>query len=183
VLPQTVAVDGRGTVYVNDSWNEGQVEVYAAGSTHLQRTISVGGTEAAVGMAFDKDGNLLAAYQLPQERLSIYKIAPGSSKGIPLNVDLTGLAGPGIGTDSTGNLYVGSQKSATVAVFPPGQSEPSRTITGVAAYGLLTLNRAGALYVASGTSGVSEVAPGGSSVVNFIDGPQASLLRGVAVSP
>lgn len=183
VLPQTVAVDSSGTVYVNDSHNGGQIDVYSAGSVHLKRTIPVGGNESATGMAFDQDGSLLAAYDLSQERMRIFKIAPGSSQPVQLNIDLTGISGPGIGTDATGTLYIGSQSAGTVSVFSPGQTEPSRVIPGVGTYGLLTATPAGTLYVASGFSGVSEIAPGGSTIVNYITGPTGSLLRGVAVSP
>lgn len=182
-LPQTVAVDSSGTVYVNDSYNGGQIEVYAAGSVHPERTIAVGGNEAATGMAFDRNGNLLAAYDLPQEHMRIFQIAPGSSQPVQLNIDLTGISGPGIGTDAAGNLYIGSQSAGTVSVFPPGQTEPSRVISGIGTYGLLTATSAGALYVASGFSGVSELAPGSNQITNYITGPQASLLRGVALSP
>jgi sugar lactone lactonase YvrE len=182
-LPQTVAVDSSGTVYVNDSYNGGQIEVYAAGSTHLERTIAVGRTESAVGLAFGRGGNLLAAYQLAQERLRIYEIAPGSSQPQQLNLNLRGLSGPGIGVDGAGNLYVGSQSSGTVAMFLPGQTEPLRTITDVGAYGLLTSTRGGALYVASGFSYVSEIAAGSSTPTNYVNGPTSSLLRGVAISP
>jgi hypothetical protein len=182
VLPQTVAVDSSGMVYVNDSGNGGQIEVYAPGSTKLERKITVGGTEGAIGMAFDSH-NLLAAYQLPQERIRIYEIAPGSSKPEQLNLNLTGLSGPGIGVDGARNLYVGSQSSGSVAVFLHGQTEPLRSITGLGAYGLLTSTRSGALYVASGSSDVSEVAAGSWKPTNHINGPTSSLLRGVALSP
>ncbi|HMF27223.1 MAG TPA: hypothetical protein VKE42_00540 [Candidatus Cybelea sp.] len=182
VLPQTVAVDSSGTVYVNDGGNGGQIEVYAAGSTRLERRITVGGTGGAIGMAFD-GGNLLAAYQLPQEQMIIYEIAPGSSKPELLNLNLRGLSGPGIGIDGAANLYVGSQSSGSVAVFLHGQTEPLRSITGLGAYGLLTSTRSGALYVASGLSDVSEVAAGSWKPTNHINGPTSSLLRGVALSP
>lgn len=182
-LPQTVAVDATGTVYVNDSYNGGQIEVYAAGAVHPLRTISVGGTMAAAGMAFDKRGNLLAAYQLPQERLHIFKVPNGSSKAKLLDIDYGTVAGPGLATDRFGNLYVGSQSAAAVEVYPPGSGEPSRTISGVPAYGLLTATGAGTLYVAGGGQGVAEIAAGGSTVVNSIIGPPTVSLEGVALSP
>lgn len=183
VLPQTVAVDAAGTVYVNDSYNGGQIEVYAAGSVHPLRTIAVGGTIAAAGMAFDKRGNLLAAYQLAQERLHIFKVSKESSKAKLLDIDYGSVAGPGIATDRAGNLYVGSQSAAAVEVYPPGSSEPSRTISGVAAYGLLTATGAGTLYVAGGSRGVAEIAAGGSTIVNSITGPLSVSFEGVALSP
>lgn len=187
MVPETVAVDATGTVYVNDRANNtGQVTVYAPGSVHPARRIALniqGYDLQADGMAFDKSGNLLVAIDLPSRALHIFKIAPGASKATELQLDLSGLTGPGLGVDGAGNVYVSSSGSSTVAVFPPGATKPARTVSNAGAFGLLAVSAAGALYLASGSETVAEVLPGGNGPFNTVAGPAGSLLLGAAISP
>ena len=161
--PQSVAVDGQGNVYVNESYeDEGFVQVYAPGKNIAERTIDtgVGGYAFNPGsMAFDPQGDLIVAEQA-KLKLQIVKIAPGSSVATPLGLDLNGITGPGLGIDKAGNIYVASSGAATVSVFASGQTEPSRTIAQVGAYGLTNVTPQGAVYQASGESTVTEIAPG-----------------------
>ncbi len=166
--PQSVAVDAKQNVYVNESYSdEGYVQEFAPGSTTAERTIDtgVGGYAFSPGsMAFDRRGNLIVAEQAKLE-LQIVKIAPGALKAVPLNLDLKGnnITGPGMGIDKAGNLYVASSEGLTVSVFLPGQTEPSRTISPVTAYGLMGVTSQGAVYEASGEGSVTEIAPGSNS--------------------
>jgi hypothetical protein len=184
-LPETIAVDAKGTVYVGERTNNiASLTVYAPRSVHPARTINlnIGGYALQPGgMAFDAKGNLLVAVQVKLSELHIFKVGPGASQGQELRVDLTGLSGPGLALDGAGNMYVGSAGTATVAVFAPGATKPTRTISSVAAYGLLTANGAGALYTASESGSIGEVAPGASRQTNTIGGPAGALFRSTAL--
>lgn len=169
--PESVAVDAQQNVYVNESvQDEGYVQVFAPGSLTPERTIDTGvGGYAfeAGGMAFDPQGNLIVAEQA-RLLLQIVKIAPGSSRVSPVDVDLTGITGPGMGIDKAGNMYVGSSNAGTVSVFAPGKREPSRTISPLTAYGYMNVTPEGAVYAASGQSSVAEIAAGSDTPTNTI---------------
>jgi sugar lactone lactonase YvrE len=172
-------------VYVNESvQDEGYVQVFAPGSNTAQRTIDtgVGGYAFDPGsMAFDPKGNLLVAEQA-KLKLQIVKIVPGSSQAMPVNLDLNGngITGPGMGIDNAGNIYVASSQGGSIAVFAPGQTETSRTISPVGSYGLTSVTSRGAVYQANGESTVTEIAAGASGPTNTVN-CQCSA-QGVAVS-
>jgi sugar lactone lactonase YvrE len=181
--PQSVAVDAKQTVYVNESFeDEGFVQVYAPGSNTPERTIDtgVGGYAFTPGsMAFDSRGDLIVAEQA-RLQLHIVKVRAGSSRATSLNLDLTNITGPGMGIDTAGNIYVASSGGASVSVFAPGQTEPSRTINNVAAYGLTWVTPRGAVYQASGESTVTEIAAGSNSLTHVLS--CSCSAQGVAVS-
>ena len=166
--PGSVAVDAKQNVYVNESvQDEGFVQVYAPGSNTPLRTIDtgIGGYAFDAGsMAFDPHGNLLVAEEA-RLQLHIVKIRPGSSHATPLNLDLQGnhITGPGMGVDAAGNIYVASSGSSSISVFPPGKTEPARTISPAAAYGLTWVTPRGAVFQASGESSVTEIQAGSNS--------------------
>jgi sugar lactone lactonase YvrE len=183
--PGSVAVDAKQNVYVNESvQDEGFVQVYAPGSNSPFRTIDtgIGGYAFDPGsMAFDPHGNLLVAEQA-RLQLHIVKIRPGSSHATPLNLDLQGnnITGPGMGVDAAGNIYVASSGNGSVSVFPPGKTEPARTISPAAAYGLTWVTPHGAVFQASGESTVTEIQAGSNSPSHILS-CQCSA-QGAAVS-
>ena len=166
--PQSVAVDAKGDVFVNEAYgDEGYVQEFAPGSATAAQTIDtgVGGYAFTPGsMAFDPQGDLIVAEQAKLQ-LQIVRIAAGSSTVTPRNLDLNGnnINGPGMGIDKAGDIYVASSEAATVSVFAPGQTEPSRTIANVPAYGLTAVTPKGAVYQASGGYTVTEIAAGAST--------------------
>ncbi|MBV9699232.1 MAG: hypothetical protein JO078_03805 [Candidatus Eremiobacteraeota bacterium] len=181
--PASVAVDAQHNVYVNESvQDEGWVQVFAPGSNTPLRSIDtgVGGYAFDAGsMAFDPQGNLIVAEQA-KLALHVVKIAPGSSIATPMNLNLTNITGPGLGIDKAGNMYIASSSSATVSVFPAGQTQASRTVSSVPAYGLTWVTPQGAVYQASGEYTVTEIAPGANSPTATINCTCSA--QGVAVS-
>ncbi|MGC2406636.1 MAG: hypothetical protein WA431_09550 [Candidatus Cybelea sp.] len=181
--PGSVAVDRAGNVYVNENvQDEGWVQVFAPGQITPERSIDtgIGGYAFDPGsMAFDPQGDLVVAEQA-KLALQMVKIAPGYSQPIPMNLDLANIVGPGMGIDRAGNIYVASSGGASVSVFAPGQTEPSRTISNVPAYGLTWVTADGAVYQASGVGTASEVAPGASGPTTTIDCECSA--QGMAVS-
>jgi hypothetical protein len=161
--PGSVAVDNKGDVFVNENQqDEGYVQEFAPGSTTAEYTIDTGVSGYAFdpgSMAFDPQGNLYVAEEAKLQ-LQIVKLAPGSQQFTPVNLDLKNIDGPGMGIDKAGNIYVGNANGATVSVYPPGQSEPSRVISSVGAYGLTWVTPKGAVYQANGESSVIEIVPG-----------------------
>lgn len=180
--PGSVAADNSGNVYVNESVQDhGWVEVFAPGHNNAARQIDTGIGGYAFGpgsMAFDPQGNLIVA-ESAKLTLHVVKIAPGSSNATPVNLDLNGITGLGLGIDKVGNIYIASQ-SSTVSVFAPGQTEPFRTISPVPGYGLTWVTPQGAVYQASGEGSVTEIAPGSNSPTNTINCTCSA--QGVAVS-
>ncbi|MGC1382095.1 MAG: hypothetical protein WA814_13860 [Candidatus Baltobacteraceae bacterium] len=166
--PSVVAVDAHHNVFVNESYqDDGIVQEFAPGSNTAERTIDTGDSGYAFapgGMAFDPMGNLMVA-EVAKLQVQLFEVAPGSSVATPLGLDVNGhnLNGPGIGIDKAGNIYVASSQGQAIGVFPPGQTEPSRIISSVPAYGMTAVTPQGAIYQASGEGSVAEVAPGESS--------------------
>jgi serine/threonine-protein kinase len=181
--PGSVAVDRAGSVYVNENvQDEGWVQVFARGQITPERSIDtgVGGYAFNPGsMAFDPQGDLVVAEQA-KLALQMVKIAPGSSQPTPMNLDLTNIIGPGMGIDKAGNIYVANSGGESVSVFAPGETEPSRTISNVPAYGLTWVTADGAVYQASGVGTAAEVAPGASGPTTTIDCECSA--QGMAVS-
>jgi sugar lactone lactonase YvrE len=181
--PGSVAVDRAGSVYVNENvQDEGWVQVFARGQITPERSIDtgVGGYAFNPGsMAFDPQGDLVVAEQA-KLALQMVKIAPGSSQPTPMSLDLANIVGPGMGIDKAGNIYVANSGGESVSVFAPGETEPSRTISNVPAYGLTWVTAGGAIYQASGVGTASEVAPGASGPTTTIDCECSA--QGMAVS-
>jgi sugar lactone lactonase YvrE len=93
--PGAVAVGSDGTVYVNQlgEKDDGQIGVvveYAPGKKTPKRTVKLNpspeyGIDAG-GLAFDPQGNLLAATIGNASEVHVFKIAPGSSKATDLGL-------------------------------------------------------------------------------------------------
>jgi hypothetical protein len=174
--PETVAVDARGTLYVdNDDGGNALVGVYPPGSMKPSRTITLseGSIKASAGeMTFDSSGNLYVTAFFYRKGGFVFECAAGSSKCTDLGLPTAG--GDGLGMDSSGNLYVGDQ--GTISVYAPGQKTPFREISGVSQQPVyFAVTRSGALYVPitgneSPNSFLEEFAPGASTPTNVLSG-------------
>jgi len=171
--PGAVAVGSDGTVYVNqlgekDGGLIGVVAVYAPGETKLERTIALNAQPeygmSAGGMAVDPQGNIYAATFGNATEVHVFRIAPGSSTATDLG--LQGYGGSAIAIDGTGNLYAGGG-DGFIAVYPPGATSPSRTISFATPVNGMIAARNGTLYAVTNSS-VAEFAPGASTPTNYV---------------
>jgi len=181
--PGSVAVDAQRNVWVNENaQDEGYVQEFAPGSNTAKLTVDtgVGGYAFDAGsVAFDPQGNLIIA-ESAKLALHVVELPAGSTTVTPINLDLTNISGPGLGVDKAGNIYIASSGTATVSVFAPGQTEPFRTISPVAAEGLTAVTQQGAVYQASGENTVTEISVGSGSPTYTLSCECSA--QGVAVS-
>jgi hypothetical protein len=166
--PASVAVGDDGTVYVNavNGNSTGEVVEYAPGSISPERTITLPDpayTLAAGDLAFDRNGDLLAATLGNTVTVHVFKIARGSS--VATDLGLQGEGGEHLAVDGAGNLYTGGQ--FMIAVYAPGATTPTRTFPLSFFANGLTVARNGTLYVV-GYNAVAEFAPGANSPTNYI---------------
>lgn len=172
--PLSVAVDSKGHVYVGGDEN-GTVVIneYAPGGTKPIKTVfptALTGDPFMGGLAVDQRDNLYAAFFVyDHPPAHVVRFAPGLTNEKDLN--LAGLntidLDPGLGIDSSGNLYVGGALDG-INVYPHGSKNPARAINGgYSQYFAVTAN--GALYDPE-TVYIDEFSPGASSPsVQFTD--------------
>jgi hypothetical protein len=207
-----VFVDTVGQVYAGGTIlgaaaNTGEIEVFATGSTTLNRTISSGASTfsssfyAPSGVWVDSLGLLYVAGQ----NASVSVFAPAATGAATpyrfIQGSLTQITNPtGIAVDGSGNIYVanGTATTGSVLVFGPsatGNVAPTRVITGTNTTPLInptgiSLDASGNLYVlnntaAGGPSTIVEFAAGASSgaaPVKTIGGSVTGLANAVGVA-
>ena len=185
--PTDVAVGNDGTVYVA-SFGDGYITEYPPGSAtpslHFQPP-----SGSPLAVALDANNNLYAACANTNQ---VYEFPPGSTQGTNLGLMLGGEP-HGIAFDSSGNLVIAvsaaPNSGSVVDVFPPGNTKPSKQISGVFQPFMIAFDRSQRhLYVADYGSGnhdggVFEFAyPAGTLVGKYAQGA-ASAAYGVAVNP
>lgn len=184
--PTEVAVGKDGTVYVNEqlanNCSGDCVAIYAPGSDAIARTVPLNFDGYALQsdqMAFDRRGNLLVGTSTFKDGYHIFKLNVTTFKVTELKVNLSGVTGPGLAVDGSGNMYV-SAYNGNIAVFAPGSENPTRMINGGGED--LTVMPDGTLYAMTG-AGVDEYKPGSSSPDNVINEPAGNIGFGIAVGP
>ena len=155
-------------MYVNsvNGNSTGEVVEYAPGSITPERTITLPDpayTLSAGDLAFDRNGDLLAATLGNTITVHVFKIARGTSNITDLG--LQGEGGEHLAVDGAGNLYTGGMY--LIAVYAPGATSPTRTFPLSFFANGLTVARNGTLYVVGGQT-IAEFAPGGSSPANYV---------------
>jgi hypothetical protein len=118
------AVADAHNVYVGNA-NNGKIVVFQKGSTTPIATFTTFGVEVD-GLAFDKAGDLYAAYRRSDDRNNggVEYFRPPSSQGTDLGINVT--APQGIVVDDAGNLLLAETEGADrVDIFPPGATTPS----------------------------------------------------------
>ena len=118
------AVADAQNVYVGNA-NNGKIVIFKKGNTMPIGTFTTFGVEVD-GLAFDKAGDLYAAYRRSDDRNNggVEFFRPPSSQGTDLGINVT--APQGIVVDDAGNLLLAETEGADrVDIFPPGATTPS----------------------------------------------------------
>jgi hypothetical protein len=164
-FPGALAVDSKGTVYVQDL---DVLDVYEGGSTTPTRSIRGRGNGASALTVDDAD-NLYALDTLTGAHERCYaivvKIAPGASRGKRSGIRVPG-CGYGIALDRHEDIYVayyGNNNASVIDVYRPGTHTPFRKITaGLAAPQQPAFGPRGTLYVPNDNNNTVTVYPAGS---------------------
>jgi hypothetical protein len=138
-LPEVAAVDSHGTLYVgNFSNTSGDCTIVEYANGSMKPTAVITGIPGCLdGVAVDPSGNLYVTYlHYPKSGgtdSDVLKYAPGSTKGVRLN-----LKAPGgnlfwnVAVDDKGDVVVSNvQEVGTinqVLVFPRGSTRPAHTV-------------------------------------------------------
>jgi hypothetical protein len=138
--PYGVAVGADGTVYIANQTGGpggvGSVTEYPKGSMNPSQTITQAGLFAFAD-ALDRAGNLYVSwFDASTFAISVYKYAPNSTTGTNLNLPAGIFPAFSLAFDDAGNLVLAVENGNNalppkfIAVFPPGATNPSRTIEG-----------------------------------------------------
>lgn len=170
-LPQGVAVDKNGTVYIADALGSyggtGIVHEYPAGSTTPSTSFSLPGAYV-MALVFDPSGNLLVSWWTQDTRqIQIWKYAPGSTTGTNLDLELPAQTVPGhtIAFDAKGNMVIPVEtglyqvtEPQYLAIFHPGSRKPHKMWLGSLAnlvWGVaFPRNKPNEVYISGENSGV-----------------------------
>ena len=176
-LPQYLAVDAAGNIFVNEN-NQDVKEFTLAGGATASRTLSTStsptGIDGPYGLAVDKSGNLYVANSGGSIGVSVYAPGTSTTPSATFNAGMNQPLWPAF--DTAGNLYVANTGGTNVTQYKPpftASSTPAKTfgssasISGPAA---ISVDPFGNVYVVNGgTSSVVEFSPAG-SVVRTITG-------------
>jgi sugar lactone lactonase YvrE len=119
-LPEGVAVDKRGTIYVTLAPRGELLAVGRDGSRRTVATFGVDGGFGALGLAVDAPGNVFVAVDALDPALNgVYRVArDGTVEKLPGTGQIT--IPNGVAFDKRGNLYVTETLTGQVWVVPPG---------------------------------------------------------------
>lgn len=127
--PTDTVVAKDGTIYIANfnGLANGWVAVYPKGNVSKEYRLSDFGGGAPLSVALDSKENLYVMYDVSSSS-AVNEYKPGAKKGTNLNLAFS--SGGGIQVDPAGNVLVAQQLDPSeVLIFPPGQTQPSQTIT------------------------------------------------------
>jgi large repetitive protein len=103
--PNDVAVDGKGDLFIADSFNDRVVELPWTGGGYGAQTTVASGLDNPVGVAVDKAGDL---FVVDYNNSQVVEVPwTGSGYITPRVLPATGLNGPGsVAVDGTGNVFI-----------------------------------------------------------------------------
>jgi hypothetical protein len=178
IFPGAVAVDSRGTVYVQD---ESAIEIFEHGSTTPTRTIT-GTGNGANALAVDDHDNVYALIPTARGQNEncysyVVRIPRGASQGSRIGVSAKG-CGYGLAFDARENLYLayyGDNNVSKIDVFHKNAHTPFRRITrGLAAPFEMAFGPDGSLFVPNDNSNAVTVYPSGGNT------PMNTITKGIA---
>jgi hypothetical protein len=121
--PVGLTVGSDGTVYVGDVLDY-LITEYKRGQTTPSQTIHMG--VPPENLALDAQDNLYVQYTGGSRGSGVIEFPAGSTKGTNLDLDI-GSAGSLV-VDRSGNIIIVDGEANGIDIFPPGQTEPSKTI-------------------------------------------------------
>jgi hypothetical protein len=177
------AVADDSNVYVGNA-NNGKIIVFKKGNTAPIASLTTYGVEVD-GLAFDKAGDLYAAYRRSDDRnnggVEYFRLP--ATQGTDLGINVT--APQGLVVDDEGNLLLVETEGANrVDVFPPGATTPSAVALIPETPTQIQLGRRDRMLYISSLSHTIYVTryPGPAKVEVKIDNSLGDL-QGLAVSP
>jgi hypothetical protein len=141
-VPRSLAIGQDGTLYVGDQLYQGSepignvVQVFPSGSGQAHTLAGPPNAIDSAGVAVDAHGDVYAAANasLPsnpsQKFVQLIEYPAGSPSGTVLNLTAPARFARAIAVDSAGNVLIGDFNGSCglVLVFPPGKTQPARTI-------------------------------------------------------
>jgi hypothetical protein len=127
--PTDTVVAKDGTIYIANfnGLTNGWVAVYPKGNVAKEYRLSDFGGGAPLSVALDAKQNLYVMYDA-NNASAVNEYKPGAKKGTNLNLAFG--SGGGIQVDPAGDILVAQQLDPSeVLVFPPGQTQPSESVT------------------------------------------------------
>ena len=164
-LPQAVAVDTQGNVYIADQGTNAITQWNAA--TGQVTALVDSGLNAPAGLAVDGQGNVYIA-DSGHNAIKQWIAATGQ-----VTTRLTGLSGPqGLALDALGNLYIADTGNQTVQKWDAASQQVSVLVaSGLNTPVAVAVDVQGNVYVAdSGNNAVYEWPAGGSSLTTLVSG-------------
>jgi len=171
-LPQGVATDAAGNVYVADQFNAVVDKIPAGGGS----PVAVGsGFMRPSGVAVDGGGNV---YVADTYNSAVYKVPAGG--GSPITIG-SGFNGPsGVAVDQYGNVFVADTYNNAVKKIPAAGGGPVTIGSGFSAPTNVAVDAVGNIYIAdNGNNALKEIPAAGGAVVTIATGFKG--LFGVAV--
>jgi hypothetical protein len=168
-VARSLAVGQDGTLYVGDQLYAGiepvgnVVQVFPSGSGQPHTLPGPPNAIGPAGVAVDAHGNVYAAANasLPsnpsQKFVQLIEYPAGSPSGTVLNLVAPAKFARAIAVDSVGNVLIGevNETCGQVFVFPPGETQPARTIGNLCSSGTavsgIALTGHNTLYVSNGS--------------------------------
>jgi hypothetical protein len=127
--PTDSVVGKDGSIYIANfnGDSNGWVTVYPKGKVSKEYRLSDFNGGAPLSVALDSKENLYVMYDI-NDGSAVNEYKPGAKTGTNLNLAFG--SGGGIQVDSAGNILVAQQLSPSeVLIFPPGQTQPSKSIS------------------------------------------------------
>jgi sugar lactone lactonase YvrE len=182
--PKSIALDGKGILYIADSGNNRVVSIVPSSNGDAVPVTVLSGLSEPAGVAADRSGNVYVS-DTGNNRVLMLPLA-SNGFGAPVTVS-TALNGPtGIAVDLLGNLFVSDAGNNRVVEFPRAGSGFGGLVivgTGFNSPAGLALDAARNLFIAdSGNNRIIEE-PFSASGYTIQDVPKANLTspRGVVV--
>ena len=179
--PDAVAVGADGTVYVADE--NGEIYVYAAGSTQSTTSLSNGSVQSADAVTVDAANDVYVAGFNRVGAAEVVEYAKAREPGI--NLQLRGLEGPaGIALDRRDRIVLADMLMPGINVYRRDATTPYRVFAQTQNPNRFAFNRAKSrVYVPMSSSDVNVYDYTSGTLITTLVGPSGSVMIGAALVP